>query len=102
MNYKPFLFAAVGAAALAMDTDPVRATPLSGAALAQKAATAEDTALQHVVWVRRCWRGYDGYSHCRRVWRDGGYYDDGYYYGPGVGFFFGGGRGHHGHHGHHR
>ena len=95
MYPKSCLFAAVGAVALAMSVASVQAAPLSGAA--QNTTAGDSTLVQEAAWVRQCWR-HRGHLHCQRDWRD-----DGYYYGPGVGFFFGGGgHRHHHHYRHHR
>jgi|SRR5262249_49185627 hypothetical protein len=102
MTFKHWLIGATGALALSALSASVQAAPLPAGPDSLTAGAAENTALQNVVWVRRCWWDH-GYRHCRRVWRDSYYepypYDDGYYYGPSYGFSFGG----HGHrHGGHR
>lgn len=110
MTLKHLLVGVGAALALSALSAPVQAAPLGVARDGLKAATDENTVVQDVVWVRRCW-WHGGHRHCRRVWSDrphyyGSYpYDDSYYYGygPSFGFSFGGGHRHHGHggHGHH-
>jgi len=104
MKRKHWLVGAAGAVALCALSAPTQAAPLGVGSEGLKAAADENTAVQEVVWVRRCW-WRDGYRHCRRVWSDEPYYydpypyDGGYYYGPSFGFSFGG-RGHRHHGGH--
>ena len=93
MYHKCCSLAAVGAVAIAMSAVSAQAAPLGGVAQARN-ATAGDV-VQDAAWVRHCWR-HRGNLHCRRVWRD-----DGYYYGPSFRFFGGGGRHNH-YHRHHR
>ncbi len=103
MTIKTWLIGAAGGLALGVIGSSAQAAPLGGVQLDR--ADARNSAVQDVVWVRRC-RWHRGHRVCRRVWRDYGYYDD-YYgypygyapyaYGPSLGFFFGGG--HHGGHG---
>src|SRR5262245_13542932 len=111
MTLKHWLVGAAGALALGSLSASVQAAPLGSAPDNLKAAANENAVVQDVVWVRRCW-WHGGHRHCRRVWRDSGYYyEPGYYYDPypySDGFFFGpsfrfdGGRRHHrgGHHRH--
>jgi hypothetical protein len=105
MTLKKWLVGAAGAVAVGTLSASVQAAPLGTAPDSLKVAADENTAVQDVVWVRRCW-WHHGNRHCRRIWRDSGYYydsypyNDGYYYGPSIGFSFGGGHGHH-HSGHH-
>ena len=107
MKLKNWLLGAAAAAAFGAFTTTAQAAPLG---TMQIDRATENSAVQDVAWVRRCY-WHRGHRHCRRVWRDYGYYDDSYSYGdpyyygapyaygPSFGFFFGGGRGHH--HGHH-
>jgi hypothetical protein len=105
MTLKHSVVGAAAALALTALSASVQAAPPAAEPHSLKAVADENTALQDIVWVRRCWR-HNGYRHCRRVWSDTPYYyesypyDDGYYYGPSIGFSFGGGHGHH-HSGHH-
>ena len=99
MTIKNWLVGAVGALALGSLSASVQAAPLGLGQDGYNAATRENSAVQDVVWVRRCWY-HNGHRHCRRVWSydDGYYYGPDYYYGPSFGFSFGGGRHHGGHH----
>lgn len=103
MNLKNWLLSAAAAVALGAAGTTAHAAPLGN--MKANPAAEQNTAVHNVVWVRRCYF-HRGHRHCRRVWRDYGYYDsDPYYYsgpyayGPSFGLFFGGGR--HGHGGHH-
>jgi hypothetical protein len=102
MTLKHWLVGAAGALALGSLSASVQAAPLGVGPDGLKPAD-ENKVLQDVVWVRRCW-WHRGHRHCRRVWRDSGYYYDPYYYdpyfyGPSFSFRFGGhGHRHHGHH----
>jgi hypothetical protein len=103
MTLKHWLVGAAGALAVGTLSASVQAAPLGTAPDNLKAAVNENTVVQDVVWVRRC-RWHRGHRHCRRVWRDSGYYYDPYpysdgFFGPSFGFSFGGR--HHHHHGHH-
>jgi hypothetical protein len=108
MTLKHWLAGTAGALALGTLSAAVQAAPLGIAPDDLKVTAEKNSALQDVVWLRRCW-WHNRHRHCRRVWRDGGYYydpypyDGGFFFGPSIGFSFGGGR-HHGHHfsGHHR
>jgi hypothetical protein len=106
MTFKHWLVGAAGALAMGTLSASVEAAPLGPAADTLKATAEENTAVQDVVWVRRCW-WHRGHRHCRRVWREGPYYyydpypyDGGFFFGPSFGFSFGG-HGHRHHHGHH-
>jgi hypothetical protein len=100
MTLKHWLVGAAGALAVGTLSTSVQAAPLGTPPDNLKAAANENTIVQDVVWVRRCW-WHHGHRHCRRVWRDSYYYDPyPYFYGPSFGFRFGG-HGHHHHHGHH-
>lgn len=113
MTLKHWLVGAAGALAVGTLSASVQAAPLGTARDNLRAAANENTVVQDVVWVRRCW-WHRGHRHCRRVWRDSGYYDPGYYYepypysdgfffGPSIGFRFDGGHRHRHHRGgHHR
>jgi hypothetical protein len=106
MNLKNWLLGAAAAVAFSAVGTTAQSAPLGN--LQADRASEQNTAVQNVAWVRRCY-SHRGHRHCRRVWRDYGYYDPepNYYggpyaYGPSIGFFFGGGRhGHHGGHHHH-
>jgi hypothetical protein len=82
--------------ALGILSAPAGAAPaLGGGAGGVKAAVAGTGLVEQARWYRRCWHDRWGYRHCRRVWGDGPYY------GPGIGFYFGGwGHHHHGYRGH--
>jgi hypothetical protein len=104
MTLKHWLVGAAGALALGSLSASVQAAPLGSAPDNLKADANENTVVQDVVWVRRCWWQH-GHRHCRRVWRDSGYYydpypySDGYFFGPSFRFD----RGHRHHRGgHHR
>ncbi len=92
----PALTAVVG-----LWTMPAMAGPLHGVPVDLRASAGEISDIEQAAHGRRdCWRQH-GRWRCPR--RGPGYYDpyayyDPFYYGPGVGFFFG----HHGHgfHGH--
>jgi hypothetical protein len=117
MKMKSWLVGTAGAVALGLIGASAQAAPIGGLSDTRNVAD-RSSDVQNVVWVRRCsW--HRGHRHCRRVWREYGYYPYGYYpydygyydgpyaYGPSFGFFFGGGghhhhHGHHGHHGHRR
>ena len=111
MNRKTWLLGATAAVAFGAIGTTAHSAPLS---IMQVDRATQNSVVQDVVWVRRCY-WHRGHRHCRRVWlRDYGYYDDPYYYGspygygpyaygpyaygPSFGFFFGGRGGHH-HHG---
>lgn len=107
MNLKNWLLGATVAVAFGAFGTAAHSAPLTSALVDQ--AVQRNSAAHDVAWVRRSY-WHRGHRHCRRVWRDYGYYDpyysyDPYYYGypyaygPSFGFFFGGGRHHH--HGHH-
>ena len=112
MTLKHWLLGAAAAAALGATTTAVQAAPLGNM---PTNLSSENSAVENVAYVRRCY-WHLGHRHCRRVWRDYGYYDDGPYYsygyapyysygygpyyGPSFGFSFGGGGRHH--HGGHR
>jgi hypothetical protein len=113
MKLKHWLAGAACALSLAAFGAGAQAGPLGGIGNAGIASQATGD-IESVRWVTRC-HWHRGHRHCRRVWRDYGYYDDyGYYpsyrpyayyggpyaYGPGFGLYFGGG--HHHHHRHHR
>jgi hypothetical protein len=111
MTLKHWLVGAAGALAVGTLSASVQAAPLGTARDNLKAAANENTVVQDVVWVRRCW-WHHGHRHCRRVWSDGPYYYDpgyyydpypygGFFYGPSIGFRFDGGHRHHRGHGHH-
>ncbi len=105
MTLKLWLIGVAGALALSTLSVSDQAAPLGVTTDSLKVAADENTAVQGVVWVRRCW-WHNGHRHCRRVWSDQPYYYgpypyDDYYYGPTFGFSFGGGHGHHRHGGHH-
>jgi hypothetical protein len=104
MNLKNWLLGAATAVALGGAATAVEAGPIGNVQVDR----AETGAAQNVAWVHRCY-WHRGHRHCRRVWREYGYYDDPYYsygyappyaYGPSFGFYFGGDR--HRHHHHHR
>ncbi|HWB43835.1 MAG TPA: hypothetical protein VG900_00170 [Hyphomicrobiaceae bacterium] len=100
---KYLLSGAAGALALGFMAMSAQAAPLGGVAADLKAAAGPTSSAQDVHWRRRCWRNRWGHLHCRRVWVEPyyGYYDTyPYYYGPGIGLYFGG-RGRHHHHRHH-
>jgi hypothetical protein len=101
MTFKHWLIGATAALALCALSASVQAAPFAAGPDRVTAGAGGNTALQNVVWVRRCW-WHDGYRHCRRVWSDSSYYyepyyDGGYYYGPSFGFRDGHGRRHGGH-----
>jgi hypothetical protein len=105
MSIRNLLMGAAAALAFAGMGSGAQAAPLGNIHL--NSPLKENSAVQNVAWVRRC-HWHRGHRHCRRVWRETGYYySDPYYsgapyaYGPGLSFYFGGGRGHHHHH-HHR
>jgi hypothetical protein len=106
MAFKHWLLGAAGALALSALSVSAQAAPLGVGSEDLKAVAEQNTVVQDVVWVRRCWR-HRGHRHCRMVWLDRPYYYDaypygGYYsYGPSFGFSFGGGHRHHHHHHHH-
>lgn len=101
MKFKNWLLGAAAAMAFGAVGTAAQAAPL-GNVQADRAA-GQSTAAEQAAWVRRC-NWHRGQRHCRRVWRDYGYYDGGYYggpyaygpygYGPAFGFSFGGGRNH--------
>lgn len=67
---------------------PAGASPVIGADTAgMKAAAEAASPVEEARWVSRCWRDRRG-RHCRRVWVSD------YYYGPGLGLYFGGPRRH--------
>ena len=108
MTFNRWIIGVTGALALSTLSASVQAAPLAAGPDSLKAGAGENTALQDVVWVRRCW-WHRGHHHCRRVWRERPYYyydpypyDGGFFFGPSFGFRFGG-HGHHHHrgHGHH-
>jgi hypothetical protein len=101
---KSLLLAGAGALMLGSLAIPASAAPAVGGLK----TTAAETSAVDTVHYRRCWHRH-GHLVCRRGYRYGyaPYYDDGYYYGPGVGLYFGGGGGrwgggHRGHFGGHR
>jgi hypothetical protein len=80
---------------------PAAAAPLAGA---NGVTAGIQTSAAEKAAYRRCWWRH-GVRHCRWVYDDYGYWDNGYYgygYGPSVGVFIGGRGGHGGHHGGHR
>jgi hypothetical protein len=95
MTLKHWLIGAVGALTIGTLSASVQAAPL-GIAPDNLKATAENTAVQDVVWVERCW-WHRGHRHCRRVWRNRPSY-----YGPSFRFRFDGRDRHRRHHYHHR
>jgi hypothetical protein len=104
MTVKYLLSGALGALALGFMAMSAQAAPLGGVTADLKTAAGPTSSAQDVYWRRRCWRGYHGRLHCRRVWVDPGYYGyyDAYpYSGPGIGLYFGGRGGHWGGHHHH-
>jgi len=95
MTLKTSLVALAGALAFGLMGAPAQAAPL-GSMGDVRTNAAHNSDVQDVRWYRRCY-WHRGHRHCRRYWDDDyGYYYDGYPYGPGIGFFFGGGG--HGHH----
>jgi hypothetical protein len=117
MKLKHWLAGAACGLSLATFGTGAQAGPLGGIGNAAIASQATGD-IESVRWVTRC-HWHRGHRHCRRVWRDDGYYDDyGYYgrgypyyqpyayyggpyaYGPGFGLYFGGGHRHY--HRHHR
>lgn len=125
MQLKYWLAGAACALSLAIFGGGAQAGPLGG--IGNTAVALQPTGgVEQVRWVRRC-HWHRGHRHCRRVWRDYGYYNYGYYgypyyerpyyyrpyayyggpyvYGPGFGLYFGSGPRyyrHHRHHHHHR
>jgi hypothetical protein len=104
MSIRTWLISAAGAVALGFIGTSAQAAPI-GSVNGVQSSAAQNSGVQEATWVRRCY-WHRGHRHCRRYWDDSyGYY--GYpYYGPGIGFFFGGGghrhhfHGHRGHRGH--
>lgn len=111
MKLAHWLNGAALAATLGMFSATSQAAPLGGTADGLRATAGDHVMTQQIAWRRHCWR-HRGVLHCRRGYRryynyySDPYYDSGYYYGPSLGFYFGGGghrhHGHFGHHGHHR
>jgi hypothetical protein len=101
MKLGRWLGGAAVAVTLGMFSASAQAAPLSGPADGLKATANENALTQDVRYGRRCWR-HRGHLHCHRGVRrhHGYYYGSPYYYGPSIGFSFGGGRHHH--HRHHR
>jgi hypothetical protein len=108
MRMRLSLMAVSTALAAGLTAGAVQAAPFAGNAGSAVHANAETSALVQKAAYRRCWI-IDGVRRCRWFadpYDDYGYYDDDYYfydgpsygYGPGVGFFFGGGRHGHGFH----
>jgi hypothetical protein len=98
MTLKTWMLAAAGALILAFAGSSAQAAPAGGLAAELKSEANRGSGVQEATWRRRCW-WHRGHRHCRRYWDDGyGYYYDSYP-GPGISFFFDGGRRHH-HHGH--
>jgi len=98
------LMAASTLVAAGLSAVAAHAAPLGGGGPGTAAAASiERLATVQKAAYRRCWIA-GGVRHCRwfadpyddDYYGDSSYYDDpGYYgYGPGIGFFFGGGRGH--------
>jgi len=96
MSIRTWLVSAAGAAALGFIGSSAQAAPIGSLNDGQSKA-AQNSELQDVAWVRRCY-WHRGHQHCRRYWDDsyGYYYDSN----PGFSFFFDGGHRHRGH-GHH-
>jgi hypothetical protein len=106
MIFTHWVFGAAAAIAVGTLSASVQAAPLAASPDNLKATAGENSTVANVVWVRRCW-WHRGHRHCRRVWRDSDYYyyydpypHGGFFFGPSIGFGFGG-HGHHHHHGHH-
>ena len=122
MKLKHWLAGAACTLSLAAFGAGAQAGPLGG--IGSVGIAAQSTGdVESVRWVRRCHR-HRGRRHCRRVWRDYGYYNYGYYgypyyerlyryrpyayyggpylYGPGFGLYFGSRPRYHRYHRHHR
>lgn len=86
-----WLSAVAGAVALGTFSIAAQAAPLGSAATGANAGSGAGSLVQDV--ARRCWR-HRGHLHCRgddrHYYRDPGY-SYGSSYGPGFGFYFGGG-----------
>jgi hypothetical protein len=110
MRIKDVCLGTAAAALLTLSVASARAASLSVPGSSSLTAEGQNASPLQQAAYRRCWIRY-GVRHCRWVgyYDDYGYYDYGgpyYEYGPGIGFFFGGGGGHfhggHFHGGHHR
>jgi hypothetical protein len=103
MNVKHWLIGIAAVLAASFATIPTQAAPLSAPSTDIKAG--QTSSVDRVAY-RRCWWRH-GHRHCRwygRYYRPYDYYpfaSDPYYYGPSIGFYFGGGGHRHRFHGHH-